>query len=200
MVRMVDFKWPFFQPTIRNEFARIYDNNMLHSNHIYLLRDRRIGLPKMDYIVRYDQEFRDYHILVEPFRALFYKPSDQSKWTIMSEHMPFVQLFHNFRLFDMYGKILISKSMINNRFIDPEKSATIYHLFEIENYEFNVPPEKIKPMIEFIINRSIKVNPLVINDVPKDLLPIGVSVGGRKTKRSNRKSRRHRKTIKKDNP
>jgi len=193
---MVDFKLPFFQPTIRNEFARIYDNNMLHWNHIYLLRDRRSGLPKMDYIVRYEQDYQDYHILVEPFSALFYKHYDQTEWTIMSQHMPFVQLFHNFRLFDMYGKILISKSMINNRLTDPEKSATIYHLFEIENYEFNVPPEKIKPMIEFIIKRSIKVNPLIINDVPKDLLPIGVGVGvgvgGRKTKRSNK--RQHRKT------
>jgi len=185
-----------YYPDITDQFSRITNNNMLNADNLYLLRDRRNGFPHMDYIVHYNmftKSYVNFHMLVEPFYPSFYKTPTQTEWTTIPTSIPLVDLFKNPKMFDMYGQILVPKSMINNKHANLETSATIYHLFKQIDYNIHsVKPEKIKRMISAIINRSLKENPSLINEIPRDLLQ--ARVGGRRTNKNNR--RRRRKTRK----
>jgi len=196
MPRVVDLTWPFFQPTRPNLFSRITNNGQLVDmfDVFYLLRDRRDGYPKMDYIVSYySQGGTSYGFFVERFLPGYFKSSLETEWKSPDK---FYTWFDNKKLFNLLGYITIKKSMINNPSIDPEKSATIYYL-----PGFDDVVDKSSDITQFLSNaikEAIQVNPSLKNELPADLIQ-QVSNRGGKRPTTRRKKRFLRRTTRRIN-
>ena len=92
--------------------------------------------------------------------------------------------------------IKASLKFINNCSLDPEKSITIYNLFEIQSpsaYDiYNTV--NIKQYITDTIKDAIKAKPSLVKELPADLLPVDLLqplVGGRIRRR--RLTKHHKK-------
>jgi hypothetical protein len=189
MPRVVDLTWPFFQPTRPKLFSRITNNDQIDDLECYLLRDRRDGYPKMDYIVSSTNiGLTSYGFFVERFLPGYFKSPLNTEWKSPDK---FYNWFDNKKLFNLMGYITIKKSMINNPSIDPEKSATIYYL-----PGFGDVVNKSSDVTQFLSNAiksAIQVNPSLKNELPADLIQTMViqdsNRGGGKRPTTRRKKR-----------
>lgn len=185
--------WPFFQKTMPTGFEKICDNDKLGLFQMYLLRDRRDGFEKNDYICTYwaqDGEWITFSFFIERFFIHFYKTSQETNWTKMAK-LTFFNSLSNFQ---------VPKKVINNCSLDPEKSITIYYLFGIHepltyNFVYNFyNTVNIKQYISDAIKDAIKANPSLVKELPADLRPVDLLqplVGGRIRRR--RLTKHHKK-------
>lgn len=195
MVRGVDIMWPFFQKTMPTGFEKICDNDKLGLFQMYLLRDRRDGFEKNDYIGTYwARDGITFSFFIERFFIHFYKTSQETNWTKMAKLTFFNNVKYNF--LDSLGNFQVPKKFINNCSLDPEKSITIYNLFEIQSpsaYDF-YNTVNIKQYITDTIKDAIKAKPSLVKELPADLLPVDLLqplVGGRIRRR--RLTKHHKK-------
>jgi len=198
MVRGVDFVWPFFQKTMPTGFEKICDNDKLDLGQMYLLRDRRDGFEKNDYIGTYFYS-DSFAFFIERFFIHFYKTSQETNWTKM-EKMTF--LSNKYKFLDKLDSFQVPKKFINNCSLEPEKSITIYNLFEIHtvflthNSVYNFyNTDNIKQYITDAIKDAIKAEPSLVKTLPADLMPadlLQTRVGGRRRRRLTKKKKRRR--------
>lgn len=189
MVRTADIYWPFFQkPKGLDRFERICDNSKLIWDHMYLIRDRRDGFEQNDYIgTYYDDQNGGY--LIDRFVIYFYKNSHETNWT----KLDFFSWSSKYKFLDYTNAFQVPKKLINNC----SESIQIYNLFEIldvsmfyHSIHAFYNSSNIKQYVRESVEREIKINPSLVNELPKDLLrTLGVVSGGR------RRSKRHKKHM-----
>ena len=197
--------WPFFQKTTSSGFEKICDNNKLvEQGHMYLLRDRRDGFEKNDYICTYFylnifEVQATLAFFVERFVIYFYKTSQETNWTKIVQ-TPFMS--NKYKFLDYQGLFRVPKKIINNCSLEPEKSITIYNLFKIptHNFVFNFPntdiynTDNIKQYITDAIKDAIKAEPSLVKTLPADLMPaylLQTRVGGRRRRHLSKHHKKH---------
>jgi hypothetical protein len=97
-----------------------------------------------------------------------------------------------YNFLDIRNSFQVPKKIINNCSLDPEKSITIYNLFEMHSrfltyyssYNF-YNTVNIKQYITDTIKDAIKAKPSLVKELPADLLPVNLDllqprVGGRR--------------------
>ena len=183
-----------FQKSGPKGFERICNNDRLKIGHVYLLRDRRDGFEKNDYIgsyLRANSVFTD--VFVERFVIFFYKTPQETNWSKKIDTTSFN--YSKYKFLDWTNTYHVPKKMINKCDFNTDKSIAIYHLFKVVDDLDSLAissPSHIKQKIIDLIKHSIQINPELVNELPADLLHTNV-VGGRRRRFRNR-SKRHQPT------
>ena len=191
---MTDIYWPFFQkPNGLDRFERICDNSKFIWDHMYLIRDRRDGFDNNDYIGIYHDDYYGGY-LIDRFVIYFYKNSHDTNWTKLE--IPNFSLGSKYKFLDFTNTFPVPKKLINNC----SESIQIYNLFEsrvfpfwwsINSFNAFYNSSNIKQYVKESVEQEIKMNPKIVNELPKDLQRtlLGVVSGGR------RRSKRYTKQI-----